>query len=70
LLWTVGRKIKKTSRALAKFVTFKAGWNKRKGKRTVDDPTFDFGRGHLQYGGYVCVRQVLPDVLEAEICEG
>ena len=41
-----------------------------KEKRTVDDPTFDFGWGHLQYGGYVCVRQILPDVLEAEICKG
>ena len=43
---------------------------KEKGKRTVDDPTLDFRRRHLQYRGYLGVRQVLPDVLEAEICQG
>ena len=37
-------------------------------ERTVDDPTLYFRRVHLQYRGYLCVRQVLPDILEAEIC--
>jgi hypothetical protein len=56
---------------VSKFRDFEGGLKiKWKQRRTVNDPTFDFGRRHLQYGGYVCVRQVLPDVLEAEICEG
>ena len=38
-------------------------------KRTVDDPTLDFRWGHLQYSGDLSVRQILPDVLETEICE-
>ena len=36
---------------------------------TVDDPTLDLGRGHLQRGGYLRVGQVLPDILESEIGE-
>ena len=39
------------------------------GRLTVDDPALYLGRGYLERRGYLCVGQVLPDVLESEIGE-
>jgi hypothetical protein len=39
-------------------------------RRIIDDPAFDYQRGHLQRHRNMHIGRVLPDILEAKIGEG
>ncbi len=46
------------------------GEERVEGRRIINDPAFDFSRGHLQRHRDMHIGRVLPDIFEPKIGEG